>query len=100
MRVRNLLAVMAAAGAAALLGVTALGPAAAAVSRGGSSDHLQHPSQIRHVLLISVDGMHQQDPAWYVRTYPQSVLAGLVGDGIEYNHARRGDSPPAVPRCC
>jgi hypothetical protein len=99
MRVKNLLAVMAAAGAAALLGVTALGSAAAAVSRGGGSDHLQHRSQIRHVLLISVDGMHQQDLAWYVRTYPQSVLAGLVGDGIEYNHAETtipSDSFPAT----
>jgi hypothetical protein len=99
MRVRNLLAVAAAAGAAALLGVTALAPTAGAVSHGGGSDHLQHRSQIRHVLLISVDGMHQQDLAWYVRTYPQSVLAGLVGHGIEYNHAETtipSDSFPAT----
>ena len=51
------------------------------------------------MLLISVDGMHQQDLAWYVRTYPQSVLAGLVGQGIEYNHAETtipSDSFPAT----
>jgi hypothetical protein len=99
MRVRKLLAVMAAAGAAALLGVTGLAPTAEAVSHGGGSDHLQNRSQIRHVLLISVDGMHQQDLAWYVRTYPQSVLAGLVGQGIEYNHAETtipSDSFPAT----
>ena len=99
MRVRNLRAVIAAAGVAALLGGTALAPAAAAVSHGGQSGSWWHRSQIRHVLLISVDGMHQQDLAWYVRTYPQSVLAGLVGHGIEYNHAETtipSDSFPAT----
>jgi hypothetical protein len=40
------------------------------------------------VLLISVDGLHQQDLTWYVRTHPQSVLAGLVRHGLEYSAAR------------
>jgi hypothetical protein len=99
MRVRNLRAVIAAAGVAALLGGTTLASAAAAASHGGQSGSWWHRSQIRHVLLISVDGMHQQDLAWYVRTYPQSVLAGLVGHGIEYNHAETtipSDSFPAT----
>jgi hypothetical protein len=99
MRVRNVRAVIAAAGAAALLGGTTLASAAAAVSHGGQSGNRWHGSQIRHVLLISVDGMHQQDLAWYVRTYPHSVLAGLVRHGIEYNHAETtipSDSFPAT----
>jgi Type I phosphodiesterase / nucleotide pyrophosphatase len=99
MRVRNLRAVIAAAGVAALLGGTTLASAAAAASHGGQSGSWWHRSQIRHVLLISVDGMHQQDLAWYLRTYPQSVLAGLVGHGIEYNHAETtipSDSFPAT----
>ena len=87
MRVRNLLAVMAAAGAAALLGGTALAPGAAAVSHGGGSGHWQQRGQIRHVLLISVDGMHQQDLAWYVQHYPHSALADLDRRGIEYSDA-------------
>jgi len=99
MRVRNLRAVMATAGVAALLGGTALAPAAAAVSHGGGSGHWRHRSQSRHVLLISVDGMHQQDLAWYVRHYPHSALAGLVRHGIEYSDALTtipSDSFPAT----
>jgi hypothetical protein len=40
------------------------------------------------VLLISVDGLHQQDLAWYVRTHPDSALARLESHGIEYSRAR------------
>ena len=43
---------------------------------------------IKHVLLLSVDGMHQSDLAWYVRTYPHSALARLVAGGTEYTHAQ------------
>jgi hypothetical protein len=99
MRVRNLRMVMAAAGVAALLGGTVLASSAAAVSRGGGSGYSRHHSPIRHVLLISVDGMHQQDLAWYVRTYPHSVLADLVRHGTEYSDALStipSDSFPAT----
>ena len=51
------------------------------------------------MLLISVDGMHQQDLAWYVRHYPHSALAGLVRHGIEYSDALTtipSDSFPAT----
>jgi len=44
-------------------------------------------SPIKHVLLISVDGLHQSDLAWYVQTYPGSTLAMLVADGMEYSNA-------------
>jgi hypothetical protein len=98
MRFRNLRAVVAAAGVAALLGGTAAS-AAAVVSHGGTVGHLRHHSQIRHVLLLSVDGMHQQDLVWYVHHYPHSTLADLVGRGIEYSHALTtvpSDSFPAT----
>ncbi|MGW2524289.1 alkaline phosphatase family protein [Streptomyces sp. NPDC001617] len=42
----------------------------------------------RHVLLLSVDGLHQSDLAWYVARHPQSALARLAGGGVEYTHAR------------
>ncbi len=41
-----------------------------------------------HVLLISVDGMHQSDLDRYTATHPGSTLAGLLGHGTEYTHAR------------
>ena len=43
--------------------------------------------RVEHVLLISVDGMHQSDLAWYVQTHPQSTLAMLVAKGINYSNA-------------
>ena len=43
-----------------------------AVARGDDLD------KVEHVLLISVDGMHQSDLAWYVQTHPNSTLAMLV----------------------
>ncbi len=42
---------------------------------------------VRHVLLISVDGLHQNDLDWFVKNHPDSTLAGLVRDGVEYTEA-------------
>jgi hypothetical protein len=42
---------------------------------------------VEHVLLISVDGMHQSDLAWYVQTHPKSTLAKLVAKGVNYSNA-------------
>src|SRR5579872_2735646 len=41
-----------------------------------------------HVLLISVDGLHQSDLAWYVDRHPSSALAKLVRNGVEFTGAR------------
>jgi hypothetical protein len=73
------------ASAAAVFGVTALASAATAAP----ADHLgdSQPTGIQHVLLISVDGMHQQDLTWYVRNYPRSVLASLYRRGVDYASA-------------
>jgi hypothetical protein len=39
------------------------------------------------VLLISVDGLHQSDLAWYVQTHPSSTLAYLASRGVDYMNA-------------
>ena len=62
------------------------GPALASAAT-GQPGHGGDGRAIKHVLLISVDGMHQQDLAWYVRTYPNSVLASLDHHGLEYSNA-------------
>ena len=73
-------------GTGALAGATAASATArAAAAPAGAAWH--HGSPIKHVLLISVDGLHQQDLAWYVHTYPNSVLAGLYDHGTEYSSA-------------
>ncbi|GAA3432684.1 alkaline phosphatase family protein [Kutzneria kofuensis] len=65
---------MVAAAAVGLLAAAA-GPAAAAAPD-------------RHVLLISVDGLHATDLAWYVHQHPNSTLAALTRDGVDYSHAK------------
>ena len=61
---------------------------------GGSGDHGRHPKNaISHVLLISVDGLHQSDLEWYVSNHPGSELAKLVGGGAEYSGRRRRFRP-------
>src|SRR5262249_12146419 len=41
-----------------------------------------------HVLLLSVDGLHQSDLAWYVGQHQSSALATLVQAGVEFTHAQ------------
>jgi hypothetical protein len=47
-----------------------------------------NPTAARHVLLLSVDGLHQSDLAWYVDHHPSSALAKLVHSGVEFTHAQ------------
>jgi len=44
--------------------------------------------KIRHVLLLSIDGMHALDVANYVKAHPKSALAELSEHGITYSNAR------------
>jgi Type I phosphodiesterase / nucleotide pyrophosphatase len=44
-------------------------------------------SNVKHVLLISVDGLHQTDLMWYIEHNPNSTLAGLVRGGVEFTNA-------------
>jgi hypothetical protein len=53
--------------------------------------------EIRHVLLISVDGLHALDVARYVRTHPNSALAELSGHGITYSNARTPANSDSFP---
>jgi hypothetical protein len=46
-----------------------------------------HQSKVQHVLLVSVDGLHQSDLAWYVQTQPGSTLAALMARGVDYSDA-------------
>jgi hypothetical protein len=42
--------------------------------------------EIRHVLLISVDGLHALDLANFVATHPDSNLAALSRHGVTYTN--------------
>jgi hypothetical protein len=74
--------------------VTPFAPSlASAVAVGHGHGH----GQIKHVLLISVDGMHQSDLNWYVAHHPNSELARLATGGAEYTHALTADPSDSDP---
>src|SRR5579863_4592525 len=88
------------ASAAVVLGGTALGGTAlassSATARPSQPGH-HHAQRIRHVLLISVDGMHQSDLEWYIAHHPHSELARLATGGAEYVHAQTADPSDSDP---
>src|SRR4029077_10098806 len=67
-----------------MLGAAAAGILLALPAVAKDGDDLK---KVEHVLLISVDGMHQSDLAWYVQTHPKSTLAKLVAHGVDYSNA-------------
>lgn len=54
-----------------------------------------HPQ--RHVLLLSVDGLHQSDLEWYIARHPHSTLAQLAHGGVEYTHASTTNPSDSFP---
>jgi hypothetical protein len=78
-------------------GVAALAIAAAPLALASSSAIAAGHAQIKHVLLISVDGMHQSDLNWYAAHFPHSELARLATGGAEYTNARTADPSDSDP---
>jgi hypothetical protein len=52
---------------------------------------------IRHVLLISVDGLHALDVARFVESHPHSALAELSRHGVTYSNARTPANSDSFP---
>ena len=55
------------------------------------------PDRVDHVLLISVDGLHQNDLDWYVANHPHSALATLTRHGAEFSNAHTSDPSDSDP---
>ncbi|MCL2516183.1 MAG: alkaline phosphatase family protein, partial [Microbacteriaceae bacterium] len=85
-------AALAATGIAALVAAAVTGTASSASANDG---HANGRSQ--HVLLISVDGMHQSDLDWYVAQHPHSTLAKLTHSGSEYTNAETSNPSDSDP---
>jgi hypothetical protein len=96
--------------AALLVGGVAVAIPVAAASghdaHGRGNDHIHHGrgdhggpggSQIKHVLLISVDGMHQSDLNWYIANHPDSELAKLSSGGAEFTNNHTSDPSDSDP---
>jgi Type I phosphodiesterase / nucleotide pyrophosphatase len=53
--------------------------------------------EIRHVLLISIDGLHALDLSTYVSSHPNSTLASLSAHGITYTNASTSQPSDSFP---
>lgn len=53
--------------------------------------------KVQHVLLISVDGMHESDLRQYVAGHPTSALAALSGSGVTYSQAHSATPSDSFP---
>jgi Type I phosphodiesterase / nucleotide pyrophosphatase len=56
-----------------------------------------HGGEVRHVLLISVDGLHALDVSRYIGSHPSSALAELASHGITYSNARTPANSDSFP---
>src|SRR5207248_2286910 len=79
--------------AALALGVALLG---GTIPARAGDDEL-HGKKIKHVLLISVDGLHSLDVANYVAAHPGSALAALSNHGVTFTNARTPANSDSFP---
>ena len=59
----------------------------------------QAAGTMKHVLLISIDGMHETDLSNFIAAHPKSTLAALAGHGVHYakaSSAKPSDSFPGL----
>lgn len=80
--------------ASAAIAAAALGGAVVMSVPSASADHKGH---VNHVLLISVDGMHQSDLNWYIANHPGSELAKLASGGAEFTNNHTSDPSDSDP---
>ncbi len=78
-------------------GALALTLAANAANAQSQFRHLPHGSEIRHVLLISIDGMHALDLERQVQQHPDSALAELSRHGVRYTGASSSKPSDSFP---
>ena len=77
--------------------ITALGISAAlALTTAYAEDSLPE-GKIKHVLLISIDGLHSLDVANYVKSHPGSALDELAEHGVTFSNARTPANSDSFP---
>ena len=62
-----------------------------------SAAQAENNSNIKHLLLISVDGLHALDVSNYVASHPNSALAELSRHGVTYSSARTPANSDSFP---
>jgi predicted AlkP superfamily pyrophosphatase or phosphodiesterase len=74
-----------------------LGGAGTALASTAGPDRPARAHTDKHVLLISIDGMHQSDLDWYIANHPSSTLAKLTHGGSEYTNAAASNPSDSDP---
>ncbi|RMI32953.1 phosphodiesterase [Nocardia stercoris] len=82
---------------AAAAGAVAVAATATGIAGADPGNNNGQKNDSDHVLLISVDGLHQSDLAWYVANNPKSTLADLAGNGAQYTHAHTTNPSDSFP---
>jgi hypothetical protein len=68
-----------------------------ALLRAGQDDAIEAGRTVKHVLLISVDGLHALDLSNYVNTHHDSTLGLLSRNGITYTNASTSSPSDSFP---
>jgi predicted AlkP superfamily pyrophosphatase or phosphodiesterase len=71
------------------------GAVAQADERGGEDDRGR--PEIRHVVLVSVDGLHETDVAHFIASHPESTFAELAEHGVQYTDAHTTTPSDSFP---
>jgi hypothetical protein len=73
--------------------------AASAVSDHWRPSSPEKEAMVEHVLLLSVDGLHESDLSGFIAAHPDSALAKLARQGVQYQKAfvNRLDGSPNNP---
>ena len=61
------------------------------------ADEHDRDEHVRHVLLISVDGLHALDVANFIGSHPNSALAELASHGVTYSNAHTPANSDSFP---
>jgi len=77
--------------------VLSLGMTAALQLTAAHADDSLREGRIKHVLLISVDGLHALDAANYVKAHPESALDELAEHGVTFSNARTPANSDSFP---
>jgi Type I phosphodiesterase / nucleotide pyrophosphatase len=77
--------------------LSALGLGLVLLSAGSPVAAADQDHSARHVLLISVDGLHEFDLEQWTSTHPKSELAKLRRDGTTYTNARTTSPSDSFP---
>ena len=78
---------------AATVAASALAISACSVGKGDTTNNYSTPGPtatsavVKHVLLISIDGMREFDYDWIVQNNPTGALATLAGQGVVFENA-------------